>query len=114
MKRFSKHERFTSRAARDRGDAPALLTNEELLHDTTLELLRPIAVDGIKELTEITITCPTVDAILDQQLQVEANKEQTLKSLANVVTELEVEHVRKMHPFDFNKLSQIYWAYNGS
>ena len=113
MKRFGKSDRFTSRAARDRGDAPPLLTTEELLHDTTLELLRPIEVDG-KQVTEITITCPTVDAILDQQLQVEANKDQTLKSLATVVTELEVEHIRQMHPSDFNKLSSIYWAYNGN
>ena len=81
MKTIEKEVRFPSRAARDRGDAPALLTVEEAMHPVKLELSRETEADGEK-VKEITINVPTVDDILDQQMTQERTKEQTLTMLA--------------------------------
>ena len=109
MKRITIDERFTSRMARDRGDAPPLLTNTEQLEPVTLELLRKVDIDG-EDITEVVINVPSVDDILDQQMN-DPSKEQTLRQLAKVCKDITPDHIRAMHPKDFNRLSQVYWAY---
>ena len=46
MRTFRKDERLPSRAARDRGDAPPLLSVEEQLEGVSLELIQPVEVNG--------------------------------------------------------------------
>ena len=110
MNKFSKDDRLGSRLARERGDAPPLFDSEQVLQPTQLELCRPIKVKD-KEITEVIINVPTVADILAPQFS-EATEAQTLQSLAKACeTEVTPAVLKTMHPRDFNKLSQIYFAY---
>ena len=111
MKTIYRTQRISSRAARDRGDAPPLLTHAEQLNPVKLELLREVEADGVK-IKEIVINVPTVDDILDQQMDTqEASKEITLRMLAKSCKGVPPETLRAMHPRDFRYLSEIYWAF---
>lgn len=110
MRRIGREERVSSRIARDRGDAPPILTPEEQLHPVTIELLRKVdGKDG--DITEITVNIPSVDDILDQQMQTEPNKQSTYNMLAKACDELTPTDLKTMHPRDFRVLSEVYWSF---
>ena len=109
MRKFSKQEQFASRAARDRGEAPPLLSIEEQLDSVALELTKPINVDG-KPTDEIVINAPTVDDLLDVQNREGNAKETQLQGLTRATT-IPPEALRELHPRDFTRLTEIYWGF---
>ena len=109
MRRISKDERFASRAARGQGDAPPILTLEDQMGPVTLELSRPIEVDGVST-TEIEIIAPTVDDILDAQSGDGTTKEARIRNLVRA-TGIPPEPLKSLHGRDFTRLLDIYWAF---
>ena len=109
MLKIPKTKKFASRAARDRDQAPPLLSLEEQADPVILEVSFPIEVDGA-QLEEITITPPTGDDILDAQARESDSKESQKKSLARA-TGLSPDTVGKLHARDFTRLADIFWAF---
>lgn len=108
QKRFLKDVRLPSRLARERGDAPPLLTIEESLNPVILELRRPVNSVG-QELTELEISPPTPDDILDQQERdiTKEDKKRMYAKSCNVLPAV----IESLHGGDFSKLMDIYWAF---
>ena len=111
MRTIGKDERVASRMSRERGDSPPILTSEEKLHPVTIELLRELKTDK-GNITAITVDIPTVDDILDQQMQIEPNKQTTLNSLAKVCQELTASQIKELHPRDFRVLGEVYSSFS--
>lgn len=109
MRTFLKDERMPSRLARERGDAPPLLTVEEQLDGVKLELMRPIEVDG-EEITEVEIQAPTPDDILDGRMGDGQSKDAVYRGLSKA-TNLSVESLRILHGRDFQRLETLYWGF---
>ena len=109
MLKIPKTKKFASRAARDRDQAPPLLSLEEQADSVILEVSFPIEVDGA-QLTEITIRPPTGDDILDAQAREGDSKEAQKKTLSRA-TGLSPQTVGDLHGRDFTRVTDIYWAF---
>lgn len=106
MRTFKKEETFPT--PDERGTNP-LLSIEEQLEDVALELTRPISVDG-QQTTEIIITAPTVDDIIDARSRDGNSRDAQLRSLTKA-TGIPPEALRELHARDFNRLTELYWGF---